>query len=176
MGTLSSYFSLGVSICTAAATFFFWIVKARRERPHLTIYPADPQFAGYAQSSFSDPIKLNFEVKTIIANYSTLPNAVLGVQATVKMSDGTWREAETRIDPKTPLPLNIASMQTMKLELSLALVVPAVPEGQACKNTHETYAVYRDRFLAQPLQVKVELKTLGEKMFANVLRSARRAA
>jgi hypothetical protein len=51
-----------------------------------------------------------------------------------------------------------------------------VPEGQACKNTHETYALYRDRFVAQPLQVKVGLKTLGEKRFTNVLQSARQAA
>ena len=65
---------------------------------------------------------------------------------------------------------------TLKPPEVLAVMVPAVPEGQACKNTHETYALYRDRFVAQPLQVKVELKTLGEKLFANLLRSARRAA
>ena len=176
METLSSYFSLGMSFCTAVATFFFWIVKAKREQPRLKIYPADPQFGGYAQSSCSDPIKLSFEVKTVVANFSTLPNAVLGVQAAVKMIDGSWRAAETRIDAKTPLPLNMGSLQTVKLDLSLAVMVPAVPEGQACKNTHETYALYRDRFVAQPLQVKVELKTLGERLFANVLRSARRAA
>jgi hypothetical protein len=176
METLSSYFSLGVSICTAVATFFFWIVKASKERPYLKIYPADPPFSGYVQSSCSDPIKLTFEVKTVVANYSTMPNAVLGARATVKMSDGSWREAETRIDPKTPLPMNIASLQTVKLDLSLAVVVPAVPEGQTCKNTHQTFALYRDRFVAQPLQVNVELKTLGEKMFADVLRSASRAA
>jgi hypothetical protein len=176
MEMLSSYFSLGMSICTAAATFFFWIVRAKQERPRLRIYPADPHFGGYAQSSCSDPIKLTFDVKTIVANFSTLPNSVLGVHARVKMIDGSWRDAETRADAKTALPLNIGSLQTVKLELSLAVVVPAVPEGQACKNTHETYALYRDRFVAQPLQVKVELKTLGERLFANVLRSARRAA
>ncbi len=176
MDMLSSYFSLGVSLCTAAVTFFFWIVKARREQPQLRIYPTDSPIGGYAQSSCTDPIKLTFDVKTIVANYSTLPNAVLGAQATIKMTDGTWREAETRIDPKTPLPLNIASLQTVKLDLSLAVTVPAVPEGQACKNTHETYALYRDRFVAQPLQVKVGLKTLGGKLFADVLQSARRAA
>ncbi len=176
MEALSSYVSLGVSICTAGATFFFWIVKAKQERPNLKIYAADPQFAGHAQSSSSDPIRLTFEVKTVVANYSTLPNAVLGVQALVKMRDGSWHEAETRIDPRTPLPLNIASLQTVKLELSLTVTVPAVPEGDACKNTHEAYALYRDRFVAQPLQVKVALRTLGERMFASVLQSASRAA
>jgi hypothetical protein len=176
METLSSYFSLGVSICTAAATFFFWIVKARREWANLKIYPADPQFGGYAQSSCTDPIKLTFEVKTVVANYSSLPNAVLGVQAHVQMSDGSWREAEARLDDRTPLPLNIASLQTVKLNLTVAVTVPAVPEGEACRNTHETFAIYRDRFIAQPLQMKVGLRTLGKKMFADVLQSMKRAA
>jgi hypothetical protein len=176
MESLSSYFSLGVSICTAVLTFFFWILKAKQERPHLQIYPADPQFGGYAQSSCSDPIKLSFEVKTIVANYSALPNAVLGVQAAVKMRDGSWRAAETRSDPKTPLPLNLAPLQTVKLELAVAVLVSALPEGQECKNTHETFRLYRDRFVAEPLEVKVALTTLGEKLFANVLRNAARAA
>ncbi len=176
METLSSYFSLGVSLCTAVATFFFWIVKAKQEWPNLKIYSAEPQIGGYAQSSCTDPIKLTFEVRTIVANYSTLPNAVLGVHAKVKMSDGSWRDAEARIDDKTPLPLNIGSLQTVKLNVSLSITVAALWEGQACKNTHETFALYRDRFVAQPLQTIVGLRTLGEKMFAEVLRSVKRAA
>ena len=64
----------------------------------------------------------------------------------------------------------------MRLDLSLTIAVPSLPEGQACKNTHETFALYRNRFVAQPLEVNVRLMTLGEKMFANVLTSAKRAA
>jgi hypothetical protein len=111
-------------------------------------------------------------VKTVVANYSALPNAVLGVQASVLMRDGSWRAAEARIDPRTPLPLNLAPLQTVKLDLSLALPLPAVPEGEGCRTTQETYALYRDLFLAQPLRVRVALTTLGENRFADVLRSA----
>ena len=87
------------------------------------------------------------------------------------MSDGSWCMAESKIDQKTPMPLNLAPLQTVRLDVSVALPLPAVPEGDSCRNTHETYALYRDCFLAQPLQVKVTLKTLGEKQFADVLRS-----
>lgn len=176
MDALTMNISFGVSVITALFTFYFWLVKARQERPCLKIYQAEPQLGGYANSSCGDPIRLVFEVKSVVANTSSLPNALLGVQAKVKMRDGAWQDAEARLDPKTPLPINIPAMQTMRLDLSLTIAVPSVPEGEACKNTHETFALYRNRFVAQPLQVQIGLKTLGEKMFANVLTSAKRAA
>jgi hypothetical protein len=176
MEALSSYFGLGVSICTALATFYFWIVKYRQEKPWLKIYQAEPQLAGHAQSASSDPIKLVFDLKTVVANYSSLPNAVLGAQSWIRMQDGSWREAETRFDPRTQLPLNLASLHTVRLDLSATIGVSAVPEGDACKNTNEAFVLYRDRYVSQPLEVKVALQTLGEKLFADVLTSARRAA
>jgi hypothetical protein len=174
--TLSSQLSFGVSIVTALATFYFWAVKAKQERPRLKLYKAETPFGGHAQSSCGDPVKLVFEVKSIVANFSSLPNALLGVQSCVKMRNGSWQAAETRLDPKTPLPVNLAPMQTFRLDLALTLAVPAIPEGHDCKNTHETFAVYRDRYVAQPLEVKVAVKTLGEKRFTNVLTSSSRAA
>ena len=176
MDALTMHISFGVSVVTALFTFYFWLIKARRERPCLKIYQADPQLGGFAQSSCTDPVKLVFEVKSVVANYSSLPNALLGVEAKVKMRDGSWQDAETRLDPKTPLPINIPAMQTMRLDVSLTIAVPAVPEGQACRNTQETFALYRNRFVAQPLEVNIGLVTLGEKLFAYVLTSAKRAA
>src|SRR5262249_46645517 len=132
----------------------------------------EAQIGGWAQSSCGDPIKLSFDVKTVVANYSTLPNAVLRAQAAVLLRDGSWHAGETRLDAKTPMPFNLAPLQTVRLDLSFAVPLPAVAEGDACKNTHETYALYRDLFLAQPLQVKVVLTTLGEKQFTDVLQSS----
>ena len=176
MDAFAGHVSFAVSILTALATCYFWLVKARQEKPHLRIYQAEGQVPGHAQSSCSDPIKLTFEAKSVVANYSSLPNAVLGVNTWVKMRDGSWQEAETRLDPKTPLPLNIPPLQTVRLDLGLTIAVSALPEGQGCKNTHETFALYRDRCLWHPLEVKVALNTLGEKLFADVLTSTRRAA
>jgi len=173
---ISQYCSLGLSVGSAMATFFFWLVKAKNEQPNLRIYNAAPQFAGYAASSCGETIKLVFDVKAVVANYSSMPNAVLAADGWVKLKEGQWHDAEVRLDAKTPLPLNLAPLQTVRLDLSLTLAVPAIPEGEQCRNTNETFALYRQRFVADPLEVKIELKTLGEKLFADVLKSARRAA
>jgi hypothetical protein len=176
MEGINGHVSFVVSIISALITFYFWIVKAKQERPHLKIYKADPQLGGYAHSSCDNPVKLTFEVHSVVANYSTRPNAMLGTKAWVRMKDGTWKDGETRLDPKTPLPLNVAPLQTVKLDLTVSITVPAVPEGDACRNTHETFALYRERYVAQPVEVKVAVETLGEKLFADVLTSAKRAA
>src|SRR5262245_52745907 len=171
MQAFSSYFSLGVSICTAVMTFLVWVLKASRERARLKIYAAEAQIGGWAQSSCGDPIKLSFEVKSVVANYSTLPNAVLAAQAAVLLRDGSWHAGETRIDAKTPMPFNLAPLQTVKLDLSFVVPLPAVPEGEACKNTQEPSDVYCDLSRFNPLQVKVMLTSLGDKQSAAVLRS-----
>ena len=168
--------SFGMSICTTLATFYFWFVRANQERPQVKTYNVEPAFGGYAHSSCGDPIKLIFEAKTVVANYSALPNSLIGVRSWVKMREGNWQEAETTVDPKNPLPLNLPSRQTVRVNLSAAILVPAVPEGEACKNTRETFALYRERFLPQTLEVKVEVNTLGEVSFTDVLTSSRRAA
>jgi hypothetical protein len=176
MEGLSGHVSIVVSFLSAMVTFYFWLVKAKKERPDLKIYKADAQLGGYAHSSCEDPVKLIFEVRSVVANYSTLPNALLGARGWVKLRDGSWREGEARLDPKTPLPLNIAPLQTVRLDLAVAITVPAIPEGNSCRNTNETFALYRDRCISQPVEVKVAVNTLGEKLFASVLTSAKRAA
>ena len=176
MDLLMGSVSFGFSTLTALATFYFWIVKARQERPWLRVCKAEPQITGYARGSCDDPIRLTFEVKTIVANYSSMPNALLGVRAWVRMREGGWQEAETSIDAKTPLPLNLPSLQTARLNLTATVAVPAVPEGTACRNTHETFALYRDRFLAQPVEVRVELSALNDQAFRDVLSQPRAAA
>ena len=82
MDAITGYFGFGVSMVSAFVTFYFWIMKANKEQPRLKLYQAEGQFGGHAQSSCSDPVKLVFEVKSLVANYSTMPNALLGVQAT----------------------------------------------------------------------------------------------
>lgn len=175
MTSLPAFVSFALSASSAAATLYLWAVKARQERANLRVCPAEPNVGGYARSSCGDPIRLVFELKTIVANHSTLPNAVLGLRAWVKRRDGSWQAATATPDPKTPLPLNLPSLQTARLNLSAVIDLPAAPEGESCRNTHETFALYRRQFLAEPLEVKVEVEALGDRSFAGVL-SASRAA
>jgi hypothetical protein len=168
--------SFGISLCTTLATLYFWIVRSNQERPRLKVYKAEPAFGGYAPSSCGETIKLILEIKAIVANCSALPNSLIGVRTWVKMRDGSWKEADTAVDPKNPLPMNLPSRQTVRLNLSATVAVPAIPEGDACKNTHETYALYRERCLPASPEVKVELNALEEQRFREVLTSVRRAA
>ena len=81
MESLPMILSFSVSImCSAVFTFYFWITKARMERPYLKAYAVEPHVSGHAFSSHGDPIKLIFEPKLIVANYSSMPNALLGVR------------------------------------------------------------------------------------------------
>jgi hypothetical protein len=170
MEAFSSYFSFAVSVCSALFTFYFWIVKARQERPSLKCYAVDPQLSGYAFSSSGDPIKLIFEPKLILANYSSLPNAVLGATVWMRHRDDGWLPTRAVIDAATPLPLNLAPMQTTRLGLRLTIEVPPVAEGDRCRNTHETFALYRNLMLPERLELRVELTSLGGCVFTSSLR------
>src|ERR1700722_17998707 len=118
MEQIAGIFGFVMSIFSAAISCYFWLVRARQERPRLEVCKAEPRFGGYANSSCGDPIKLTFEVKVIVANYSTLPNALLGLNSWVKTREGAWLEAVTIPDPKTPLPLNVSPLQTVRLNLT----------------------------------------------------------
>ena len=172
MDGYSGMVSFVLSSITALATFYLWAVKARQERPRLRACKAEPRFGGYAPSSCGDPVRLAFEVKAVVANCSSLPNALLGVRVWLRLREGTWQEAEAKIDERTALPLNLPAMQTSRLNLTATLAVPALAQGQSCRNTHETFALYRECYLAQPLEVKLELGALGDQAFTDVLSSA----
>jgi hypothetical protein len=176
MVEITGLITFALSTGSAAATVYLWTVKWRQERPNLKVYPVDPSIGGRAVRSCGDPIKLVLDVKAIVANASALPNAVLGMRAWVKKRDGSWQEAEVMADPKTPLPLNIPAVQTVRLDLSAKVALPAVPEGESCRNTNETFALYRQLYLADPIEVKVELEALGDCSFTDVLASRRAAA
>ena len=175
MTTLPEIVSFALSTSSAAATLYLWAVKARQERANLQVSRAEPNLGAYAHSSCGDPIRLVIDVKAIVANHSALPNAVLGLRAWVRRRDGSWQAALVAADQKTPLPLNLPSLQTARLNLSAAVDLPAVPEGESCRNTNETCALYRRLFLADPLEVKVEVEALGDRSCTGVLSPARAA-
>jgi hypothetical protein len=175
MEHLAGMIAFALSVGSAVVSGYLFLVKSQQERPQLRVFKAEPKIGGYAVSSSTDPVKLVFEVKAIVANYSSLPNALLGLRAWVKTREGTWREAEAVADPKTPLPLNLAPLQTVRLNLTATVAFPAVPSGEACRNTNETFVLYRDHYIAQPVEVKVELGALGDKPFTEVLTSVKPA-
>jgi hypothetical protein len=169
MEGISSYLSFAVSLSSALFTFYFWIVKSRMERPRLECYPVEPDLSGHAATSSGDPIKLSFEPKIIVANYSSLPNAVLGATVWVRDRDCCWLPTHAMIDASTPLPLNLAPMQTTRLNLRVTIEVPAIPQGEKCRNTNETFALYRGTALPDNLEMRIELTGLCRRVFTSSL-------
>ena len=67
------------------------------------------------------------------------------------------------------LPLNVAPLQTTRVNLRATIELPPVPEGDACRNTNETFALYRKLAFPEQLELRVELIGLGERHFTTLL-------
>lgn len=100
--------------------------------------------------------------KLAIANYSSLPNAILGCRFFAKAKDGSWTPLS--IYPSwdnissVEFPLNVPSMQTVSLQVWLEQKMPPGDEETGwLKN------------LSTPLELKVEMTALGERKFTQLL-------
>jgi hypothetical protein len=74
------------SALTAAWTGYFWLVRVKRERPDLRAYLADHEM--FLAHSTVDQRHVGLKMGLIVANYSSLPNALLGVRLWVRQKDG----------------------------------------------------------------------------------------
>lgn len=98
---------------------YFSGLPDERERPNLKAYLIEKNFYNGIQRELRF---LRMELTLIVANHSTLPNAVIGAKVWIGLKDGTLKEADhLQFDPTTPQPFNIGSLQTVKLKLNGAL-------------------------------------------------------
>src|SRR6516162_5814151 len=106
MEALVPYVGVAGSLFSTLLTLYFWFVKARREQPNLRPYLVDREFFLGAQTASQRQI--GFKLGIVVANYSELPNALLGVAVAFKQSDGGWLAADqVSFDKQTPMPFNI---------------------------------------------------------------------
>src|SRR4051812_22309103 len=92
MDAYMQYFSIAGSVFSTLITVYFWFVKARGERPNLQTYIVDREmFLGNSDAQYR---QIGLKLGLIVANYSTLPNAVLGAQIAIQKRDGTWHDVE----------------------------------------------------------------------------------
>jgi hypothetical protein len=171
METVLKVVSLIGSGFATASTLYFWLVRANRERPQLKTYLASPLDASFlaGAAGLPDTMRSQFYVKAVVANYSTLPNAVLGVRAWLKARDGSWQPAATVFPEKDQVPCNLAPLQTAPLQLTATITVPA-PAEDTPRPASQREAAFRS--VAQPVELKVELRGLGDKVFTDVLSAA----
>lgn len=165
--TWMSIMSLTGSIFSTTCTGYFWFVKVRREQPNLKCFLHDHDL--FLGNGRGDTRGIGMNVNVIVANYSTLPNAVLGVKLSVKLKEGQWQPLTgVTCDKGSPLPLNINPLQTTILRLSGRLTFATVDEAESQR---DIVGAYGKNYLIQPLEFQIELTSLNNRVESSQLRS-----
>jgi hypothetical protein len=163
-----SMFSMAGSAFSTLATGYFWLVRNRREKPNLRAYVADREF--YLGRGGAENRQVGCKLGLIVANYSILPNSLLGVALAVKRKDGGWQAVQgMTFDPQTPLPFNIPPMQTVLLRMNGYLSFPNVAE---LESSASILPGYLERHLADPRQYQVQLRALNNRRQTQVVAAA----
>src|ERR1700730_11674119 len=116
MESYVSYLGFAGSAISLLTTMYFWFIRMRQEQPCLKPYLADREF--FLGLGRDEVRQLGVKAGIIVANYSVLPNAILGARLWVRVHDG-WKEAgQLAFDKQTPQPFNIPPLQTVLLRLT----------------------------------------------------------
>jgi hypothetical protein len=151
-------FSMIGSALTFLWTTYFWLVRVKRERTDLRPYIADQEF--FLGNTVGETRQVGLKLGLIVANYSALPNALLGVRLWLRQRDGGWLPVEgVTFDPQTPLPFNVPAMQTVLVRIAGRV---AFPTAEDIEEAPTTLANYLDRYVAEPREVGIELRGLGD--------------
>jgi hypothetical protein len=164
MESYISYIGFAGSAVSMLTTLYFWLVRMRHERPCLKPYLADKEF--FLGLGRDDVRQIGMKVGIIVANYSVLPNAILGTRLWIRLQDGWQEVGHLAFDKQTPQPFNIPPLQTVLLRLTGTMSFPCL---NALEEGSKTLANYLGRFLSQPLEIKLELQHLHHHTNAHVL-------
>jgi hypothetical protein len=160
MESLVAYASLGGSVFSTIATFYFWLVKANGERPNLKPYVIDREF--FLGASTPQQRQIGFKVGLVVANYSTLPNSILKASLQCRGRDGAWIDvAALSFDKQTPVPYNLPPMHTALLRINGNLIFPYT---DTLEDNAKTLGNYLRTHLAEPRVLRVELQSLSSRV------------
>jgi hypothetical protein len=152
-----SMWSMAGSAFSTVTTGYFWLIRNRRERPNLRPHIADRDF--YLGSGGAEARQIGLKLGLIVANYSLLPNALLGVSGAVHRSDSTWQPLQRlSFDAATPLPFNVPSMQTVLLRVNGYLTFQTL---ENLENGSKTLSAYLEHYLTEPKRFQIELRSLN---------------
>jgi len=166
-----SYAGAAGSAVSMATTLYFWLVRMRKEKACLKPYLADTEF--FLGNSRDGVRQIGLKLGIIVANYSVLPNSILGVRMWVRLQEGWQLVGILTFDKQTPQPFNIPSLQTVLLRLNGTLTFlyqDALEEGS------KTTSNYLSGFVVQPLEIKLELRQLNEIVDTHVLKMSKEEA
>lgn len=163
---LMSTVSLVGSAASAAATAYFWAVRVRRERPNLKIYAADRATEINLGVYRGETRGLQFRTGVIVANFSSLPNAVIAAEIALKKRDGSWEEVPTA--RATGLPMNVPSMTTVRLEVDWSVTLPSLALAEEMRGS-DVVRAYLDHYYAESRRFGISVWALDHKEFRSVL-------
>ena len=163
-----SVVSLVGSAATAAATAYMWLTRFRKERPNLQLYPAAAHTGIELGVLRGETRFLHFKFGAVVANYSSLPNAVIDVAVDLRRPDRSWQEVE-KPRATAALPLNVTSMTTALLTLEWVLPLQAVAEAEAVDGPGAIVAGYLAHYFTAPAAARLTVLALGDREFAAVL-------
>jgi hypothetical protein len=164
MESYLSYAGFLGSAVSMMTTLYFWLVRMRQERPCLKPYLTDKElFLGLSRDGVR---QIGLKVGVIVANYSVLPNAILGARLWIRLRD-SWQEVgNLAFDKQTPQPFNIPPLQTVLLRLTGTL---SFPYQDALEEGNKALANYLSTFVALPLEMKIEFRQLSDRLESHVL-------
>jgi hypothetical protein len=164
MDAYMTYFGFAGSVLSMVATFYFWLVRMRQERPCLKPYLVEQEF--YLGLGRDNVRQIGIKAGIIVANHSVLPNALLGIRLWVRGHEG-WQEIEhLAFDKQTPPPFNIPPMQTVLLRVAGAM---SFPYRDALEGDSKTLSSYLATFVVQPVEIKVDMQHLTNRADAQEL-------
>ncbi len=140
---IDSMLSLICSGIACISTFYFWLVRSNQERPNLVV-TATNRLAGSVVLVQEDSYPYHnlvhiddhywgrYSLELIVANRSALSDAILNIQVSVLLANNSWVTSHCRVDPETPMPLNLPPSTTQRVTLAMYL-----PVEKGAKNRQE---------------------------------------
>jgi hypothetical protein len=172
---LTESVSLTVSLATAFATVYFWLVRANKERPRLRTYLTALAKVDGNGTREGSSCEITFSLHTAVVNLSVLANVVLKVRAWYRLRDGKWLEARTTFlayddETKRAVPFNLPPMQATFLQVEVTATDVPKPVQSESEWANPSWLPLAQKLLAEPLELRLELLGLDRRRFADVLR------
>jgi hypothetical protein len=163
-----SYAGAAGSAVSMLTTLYFWFVRMRKEQPCLKPFVADKEF--FLGNSRDGVRQIGVKLGIIVANYSALPNAILGARLWIRQTNGWLAVEHLEFDKQTPHPFNVPPLQTVLLRLTGTL---SFAYQDALEEGNKTVANYLNAFGTQPVEMKLELQHLNDHADIHVLTFAK---
>jgi hypothetical protein len=159
-----------MSVLALLSSAWVWVLQRRRERPRLEAWRRGepPHWPGFFYNTDDANVScVQFEATLLFANLSALPDALLHILCRVKSKEAGWLPVVVlrKINPNRDeeyagLPLELPPRQVVDLRMGFGVNLPDAVSGKPMA------------YLAEPLQLEVELIGLGERRHQSVVVAA----